>query len=77
MAKIKYVIDLGFAGCGDEGEEEIDDGMSKEQIDAYVHDMAQEWAQSWEGDERLYYEWNDEVTEHFYENVYGSWEWAD
>lgn len=76
MAKIKYVIDLGFAGCGDEGEEEIDDGMSKEQIDAYVDDMAQEWAQSWEGDERLYSEWGEEETESFYENVCGSWEYV-
>lgn len=74
--KIFYELDIGYAGCGDEGEIEVDDNMTDKQIDEYVHEMALDWAQSWDGDERLGDEWDEEGTAQFYENVSGSWRHA-
>ncbi len=80
MPKIKYNLEIGYAGCGDEGETEVDDNMTNDEISVMVNDMAHEWASGWEGDYRLCWdedmteEENDQATEHFYEGVDGSWE---
>lgn len=79
MRKIAYELDIGFAGCGDEGVIEVDDNATDREISEMVDDMANEWAQSWEGDSRL--GWDDEMskeeqeemTQDFYGNVSGSW----
>jgi hypothetical protein len=79
MRKIRYKLDIGYAGCGDEGTETVPDDMTDADIDAMVQDMAQEHAASWEGDNRLC--WDEDMseedyqdaTEHFYEGVCGSW----
>lgn len=79
MRKISYKLEIGYPSCSDEGEAEVDDNMNNDEIDTMVHDMAQEYGASWEGDERL--AWDEEMsedeyedaTESFYENVEGSW----
>ena len=83
MRKIKYVLEIGYAGCGDEGVMEVDDNMTDGEIDDMVNDMAMEHASSWEGDERLGWDEdmsedeNEQQTESFYEGVCGSWEFTD
>lgn len=82
MARIKYKLEIGYAGCDEEDEIEVDDDMTDEEIQSMIDEMAQEWASSWEGDTRL--GWNDEMTEEeyeqecefFYENVCGYWEYV-
>lgn len=83
MRWIRYSLEVGFAGCHYQGSMEIDDDMTNEQIDAMVHEMALDNAQSWEGDERLGWdpdqteEEREQETEFFYENVYGTWEFEE
>jgi hypothetical protein len=81
MRTIKFELDIGFCGCGDEGTMTVSDDMTNAEIDEMVHDMAMDHAQSWEGDERLGWgnedEDQDEVTEQFYENVGGSWQFVE
>lgn len=72
MRKIKYKLEVGFCGCDDEDVMEIEG--SDAEIDSIVYEMAQEWATNWEGDQRLYDDWDEETVESFYENVCGSWE---
>lgn len=76
MRYIKYYLDIGYAGCGDEGVTEVGD-MDDAEIDQMVNDMAHEWADSWEGDERLGFgnedEDQEEVTTNFREGVSGWW----
>ncbi len=79
MRKIEYKLDIGYCGCGDEGETKTTDDMTDEQIDHMVNDMAHEWASQWEGDIRLCWDEDmteeeyDEATQSFYEGVSGSW----
>lgn len=81
MTKIRYTISIGYAGCDEEDVIDIADDMTHDQIDAMVDEMAQEYAQSWEGDQRLC--WDDDMTEEeygdathaFYENIAWSWEY--
>lgn len=83
MAKISYKLEIGYAGCQEEGELYIDDNMTDEEIDNMINEMAHEHAASWEGDTRL--GWHDDMTdeeydeanESFYENVEGSWEFVE
>ena len=81
--KISYELDIGYAGCTEEGEIEVGDDLTDAQIDTMVDDMAREWATSWEGDERLCWdsemspEEYEEATEQFYENVSGSWSFVE
>lgn len=81
MRKIRVNLDIGFAGCGHEDIIEVPENMTPAEIDEMVHDMAMDWAQSWEGDERLGWghedEDQEEVTEQFYEGVGGTWEDTD
>ena len=70
---IYYKLEVGFCGCEDEGVIEVEDGTSDRDLDELVHEMAMEWATNWEGDERLYDEWDEDTVETFYENVYGNW----
>ncbi len=83
MRRIYYDLYYGYVGVGESGEQEVDDDMTDSQIDTMVHEMALEGAQSWEGDERLGWhsdmtdEEYEQETEYFYENVGGSWRWAE
>lgn len=81
MRTIEFQLDIGFCGCGDEGTMIVSDDMTNDDIDQMVHDMAMEWAQSWEGDERLGWgnedEDQEEVTDMFYQNVCGSWKFVE
>lgn len=83
MRKIKYNLEIGFCGCNEEDEMEIDDDMSDEDISNMINNMANEYAVGWEGDTRLGWEDGmdeeeyDEVTERYYEGVYGAWEFID
>ena len=82
MRYIKYGIDIGYCGCGDEGVISVPDNYDDNNIDMMVNDMAHEYADSWEGDQRLGFD--DDVSEEEYEqqvedfraNVSGWWEWA-
>ncbi len=82
MRKIRYDLDIGYPGCNDEGVMEVPDGMCPAEIDEMVNDMAAEYGNSWEGDERL--GWSSDMTEEeheqenesFREGVCGSWQWA-
>ena len=77
MRKIRYSLEIGFAGCQDEGVMEVDDEISEQEIEDVLNEMALNWASGWEGDERLFSEeeWEEEgASENFYENVYASFE---
>lgn len=82
MRKIYYTLDIGYAGCGDEGITTVDDDMTDSEIDEMVDNMAHDWAASWEGDQRLGFDEDDEdipydqQVEDFYQGVSGSWRWA-
>ena len=79
MRKIEYSLEVGFAGCQDEGITEVQDDMTNAEIDIMIHFMALENAVSWEGDERLYDEeqWaNLEFVEQYYAEIYGTWEFV-
>ena len=83
MRKIYYELDIGAVGCGDEGVTTVDDDMTDSQIDDMVNQMAHDWADSWEGDERLGFtspddeEYSEELAvqeaEEFRANVGGWW----
>ena len=80
--KIYYDLDIGYAGCGDEGIATVDDDMTDSEIDEMVDNMAHDWATSWEGDQRLGFgdpdedEDYDQQVDDFYASVSGSWRWA-
>lgn len=82
MRKIYYEIDVGYCGCGHEDTTTVDDDMSDGEIDQMVNDLAMDWAQQWEGDERLCWdsemssEEYDAATDEFYSGVSGWWRWA-
>lgn len=82
MRTIYYRLEVGYVGCHDEGELEVSDDMTDADIDAMVHEMALEWATTWEGDTRLAWdedmteEEHEEATESYYEGVEGSWVWT-
>jgi hypothetical protein len=82
MRYIKYNLEIGYAGCDDEGIISVPNDYDNNDIDNMVHDMAMEHASSWEGDERLCWDSDmsedeyNEATEHFYDGVCGSWEWV-
>ena len=76
MRKIYYTLDIGYAGCGDEGLHEVDDDATDKEIDQLVDDLAMDWASTWEGDDRLGEDWDEEGTEAYYQQVSGSWRWA-
>lgn len=73
--KITYKLEIGFAGCNEEGEIELPDDMGDHEIDLHIGEMAMEYAQMWVGDTRLFSEeeW-EEGEEQFFEGVYGYWE---
>ena len=73
MRKITYVLSTGFAGCDEEDVMEFEDGTTDAVIDEVVNEMAQEFANGWEGDTRLYSDWDEQETEDFYDNCYGAW----
>lgn len=77
MREIFYRLEIGYAGCQDEGATVVPDDMTNDQIDNMVHEMALEHAQSWEGDERLIEDWNADETDYFYQNVEGTWEFIE
>lgn len=80
MRYIKYYLDIGYAGCDDEGIIIDAHDMNDAEIDEMVNDMAHDWADSWEGDERLCFgnedEDQEEVTADFRAGVSGWWEEA-
>lgn len=86
MRRIKYYLDVGYCGCGDEGVIVVPDNYDRGDIDMMVNDMAQEHAALWEGDTSLGFteygddDWTEELAEeerdNFYANVSGHWEWA-
>lgn len=82
MRHIKYHLEIGYCGCDEEGVMPVEDSLTDDNIDEIVDSMAHEHAQAWEGDERLCWDsdMSDEeyieATEHFYDNVSGSWHWA-
>ena len=82
MRTIYYNLEIGFACCNDEGTMDVPDDMTDAQIDIMIHEEALEWAQSWEGDERLGFdpyqseEDMEQEIQSFYENVDSSWRWA-
>ena len=81
--KIAYNLEVGYSGCNDEGEMEVEDNMSDHEITDMVEEMAREHASRWEGDYRLCWheemtdEEYDEATEHYYANIYGAWEFVE
>ena len=62
MRKIYYHVGIGFAGCDEDAVIEVDDDATDAEINEIVHEAANEWAASWEGDERLGWDY-DEMSE--------------
>lgn len=78
--KVTFFADLGWCGCNDEQTLEVDASMTDKELDNMAWEMACEWSQSWEGDERLMSEeeWDElEPGQFEAEFVSGWWELTD
>ena len=75
MRKIRLVAEIGFAGCGDEQFIEVDETVTDKELTRMANEFAMEHASSWEGDDRLGFDIeNEDDVEAFWEGVEGWWE---
>ncbi len=78
MRYIKYILDVGYAGCNEEDVMALPDDISDVAIEANLYEALQDYAQSMEHVAEGY-DWeegweNEEDKEYYYENCNYSWE---